>query len=130
MTEHPLAPVCLYDARRVSGIDAIICAHPLRGPSAPPFTLHGTGPTRAALAGEVDGSLAPVLAELLARQPVTDQVLDLSGLSFLDVHGVRILHRELAARRRAGQDVVLTGAPAAFRRLWDACGYGCSFLVS
>jgi anti-anti-sigma regulatory factor len=129
MTDHPLAPVCLYDARRVSGIDAIICAHPLRGPSAPPFSLHGAGPTRAALAGEVDGSLALVLAELLARQPVTDRVLDLSGLSFLDVRCARILHRELAGRRRAAQEVVLSGASPAFRRLWDACGFGCSFLV-
>jgi anti-anti-sigma factor len=103
---------------------------PAAAPSAPPFSLHGTGPTRAALTGEVDGSLAPVLAELLARQPVTDRLLDLSGLSFLDVRCVRILRRELAARRRAGQDVTLTGASSAFRRLWDACGYDGSFLVS
>jgi anti-anti-sigma factor len=129
MTDHPLAPVCLYDARQVSGIDAIICAHPLRGPSAPPFSLHGAGPTQAALAGEVDGSLAPVLAELLARQPVTDEVLDLSELSFLDVRCARVLHRDLARRREAGQQMALAGASPAFGRLWDACGYDRSLLV-
>jgi anti-anti-sigma regulatory factor len=130
MTEHPLAAACLYDARRVSGIDAIICAHPVQGPSAPPLSLVGTGPTRAALAGEVDGALAVVLAELLAGQPVTDQVLDLSGLSFLDVRSARVIHRELTARRRSGRPLVLAGTSVAFRRLWGACGFDSSFLLT
>jgi anti-anti-sigma regulatory factor len=129
IAEHPLAVACLYDVRRVSGIDAIICAHPLQGPSAPPFSLYATGPTRAELAGEVDGRLALVLAEVLGRQPVTDEVLGLSGLSFIDVRSARVIHRELTSRREAGQALVLAGASRAFRRLWKASGFDPSFLL-
>jgi anti-anti-sigma factor len=130
MTEHPLAPLCMYDARRVKGLSAIASVHPLQGPDEPVFGLYGDGPHRAALAGEVDGLVADVLAEILICLPETDEVLDVGGLSFLDARGAWTLHSELTRRRGLGHHVLLTGASRALRRVWDICGLDQSLFLA
>jgi anti-anti-sigma regulatory factor len=130
MTAHPLAPLCLYDTRRIACIDAIRCAHPLQGPGPVRLALHGTGVAAASLAGDVDATLSHVFGDLLAQLPGTDETLDLSQVSFMDGRSAWILHSELVRRRQAGQRLTVTGAPQVLRRLWGICGFDTSFLAA
>ena len=123
MVERPLAPLCLYDTRRIDGIDAIVCAHPVQGPAEPAFALYGDAPRRIALEGEVDAFGAPTLAAMLSCLPETDEVVDLSPLSFIDVRAAWTLHDAVQRRRAAGRVTVLAGASDTVRRLWDLCGF-------
>lgn len=129
MTDHPLAPLCLYDARRVTDIQAIVCSHPLRGPDDSDFSLYATGPRRARFEGEVDELLAPGLRDLHSQLPASDATLDLSGLSFLDARSAATLYTELLSRRAGGQAIELCAAPRAVQRVWDLCGFDRSFLA-
>ena len=123
MVERPLAPLCMYDTRRIEGIDAIVCAHPVQGPEAPVFALYGHAPRSVVLEGEVDAFAADVLGEILGCLPETDEVVDLSPLSFIDGRAAWMLHEALLERRAAGSTTVLVGASAAVRRVWDLCGF-------
>lgn len=122
LVTRPLSALCLYDTGQVTGADAIVAAHPLRGPAATPLGLYSTGSDAAALDGEADATRGQVLADLLAGLPAADAVLDLSRLAFIDARCARILGDALAARRSAGRPVRVTGTPPTARRLWDACG--------
>jgi anti-anti-sigma regulatory factor len=121
VSTRPVSGLCLYDTSQVTGIDAIIAAHPLRGPAATSLGLYGTDSGTAALDGEADASQGRVLADLLAGLPDADAVLDLSRLTFIDGRCARVLSDALAARRTAGQPVRVTGMRQTARRLWDAC---------
>jgi hypothetical protein len=123
MTDHPLAPICMYDSRRVDGVSAIASVHPLQGPSEPLFALYGVGPTRAALYGEIDCFGTDTFAAVLRGLPATDEVMELAGLSFVDGRAVATINAELIRRRTSGQELTLTGASSMFRRVWDICGY-------
>jgi anti-anti-sigma regulatory factor len=118
---RPVSGLCLHDTSQVTGIDAIIAAHPLRGPAATSLGLYGTDSGTAALDGEADASLGEVLADLLASLPEADAVLDLSRLTFIDGRCARILSDALAARSAAGRPVHVTGMHPTARRLWAAC---------
>jgi anti-anti-sigma regulatory factor len=128
IADHPLAPACLYDTRRVRDIDPIVCAHPLQGPAPSQLAVYGVGPGRAVLEGEVDTFGARLLGQVLAGLPATDRAVDLGRLSFVDGHAAWVVHEELRRRRDAGQDLVLTGASPTVRRIWDACGFDPSLL--
>jgi anti-anti-sigma regulatory factor len=118
---RPVSGLCLYDTSQLTGIDAIIAAHPLRGPAATSLGLYGTDSGTAALDGEADANQGQVLADLLAGLPEADAVLDLSRLTFIDGRCARVLSEALAARRTAGRPVRVTGMQPTARRLWDAC---------
>lgn len=82
--------------------------------------------TTITLAGDLDPATAPQLEEALATvvsdQTVGRVVLDLSGLSFLDSSGLRVL---VAAREALGSrdaDLALKGPTANTRRLLDITG--------
>jgi anti-anti-sigma regulatory factor len=128
MTDHPWAPLCLYDARRVAGLDSVMCVHPLQGVDNPTFTLYGVGPDRAALAGDLDGSVWDAAEEALDALPDTDESLDLSALTFADGPGVSILYAALQRRHDARRPLRLTGATRQFRKVWELCGYDPSLL--
>lgn len=130
ITDHPLAPLCLYDGRRISDLEAIVCAHPLHGPNAVPFALYATTPTSAAFEGEADAMSSTVLVELLAGLPATDRVVDLSRLSFIDGRAAGLLHAELVARRAAGQELAVTGVSPIVRRIWELCQFDPGFLAA
>jgi hypothetical protein len=118
ITENPVSPVCIYDTRRVDGLDAISCVHPVQHPVEEPFTLHAVSKRRAALRGEVDGCVADVLEQVLQTMPPTDEI-DVAGLRFIDGHGAWSLHEALHQR---GDSVVLRNPPAQLRRVWRLCG--------
>ena len=128
MTDHPMAPLCLYDARRVDGLDAVMCVHPVQRVDNPTFALYGVGPGRAAVAGDLDGSVRHAVEEALAALPDTDESLDLSALTFADGRGVSILHAALHRRRDALRPLRFTGATHHFRKVWELCGYDPSLL--
>lgn len=130
ISEHALSPICLYDARAVGGIDAIVSSHPLRGPGATPFALFGCGPEHASLEGEVDALGAPVFAELLESMPRGDRQLDLGGLRFIDGRGADLLHGELGRRRALGQPIAVRSAPRLLRALWSLCEFDPSLLCA
>jgi anti-anti-sigma regulatory factor len=130
MTSHPLAGLCLYDARRVTGIDAVVFAHPLQGPREPPVALYGLGPDSSRLEGEVDSTMYRPFAELLTSVPASDVFIDVSDLGFVDARSAWILHRQLQSRRAAGQALVLAGARPVLRRMWDALGFDPAFLAA
>jgi anti-anti-sigma regulatory factor len=127
ISQHPLAPLCLYDSRRVNDIDAIVECHPLQGPEAAPFSLYAAQPHGAALAGEIDLAGHSALGDLLAGHPESDRVIDMSGLRFVDGRAAWLLQRHLVARRAAGHPIVLSNAPDAVRRVWSVSGFDPGF---
>jgi anti-anti-sigma regulatory factor len=128
MTEQPLAPLCMYDRRRVADFRSIEHIHPLAGPDALMFSLHGTGPNRSALHGEIDALTAETLAEVLSTLPDGDDAIDASALTFLDGRGAWVVQQALARRRDAGRPLVLHDAPPLVQRVWDACGFDSTLL--
>jgi anti-anti-sigma factor len=129
MTTHPLAPVCMYDTRRVSGIEAIACAHPLRGPAEPEFGLYGGGPWRAVLQGEIDACSSEIFADVLRELPSTDCVIDLTRLSFIDARSAWLLQAELTRRQSMGQQIRLAEAPEMLQQIWRICDFDRSLLA-
>ena len=130
MTEHPLAPLCMYDTRELTGVEAIACVHPLQGPRSPQFALYADGSTEAALWGELDAFVADAFANALARLPETDTALDLTRLSFIDGRATWILHNELARRRTAGRPLVVSGVSPLLRKLWRMCDFDPALLAT
>ncbi|HXG77327.1 MAG TPA: MEDS domain-containing protein [Gaiellaceae bacterium] len=120
-TRLPFAALCAYDERRsdprlLAEVDAVHRHRSGGSPKAAPFRLHAEA-DRLVLEGEVDLTCADRVRELLAsagrdlgRLPV-----DISGLAFADVAGIRAL---VAASRQA--PVQLLGASPTFRRAWAA----------
>jgi anti-anti-sigma regulatory factor len=129
ITDHPLAPLCLYDAGRVVDVDAIVDCHPLQGPGRAPFALYGARTEAGALAGELDLYGHRSLDHALAGIPCTDRALDVSRLSFIDGHSADLLHSHLVARRDAGQRIVLSGASPTLQRIWSICRFDASVLA-
>lgn len=126
IARHPLAPMCLFDASRIRGLDAVVCVHPLRHTDASDaeFGLSCGADGAVVLEGEIDGITSPVLSEVLAALPRGDgEAIDVTGLTFLDGRSAFVLHDALGRRRAAGQDVVLAGASPQLRRLWAICGF-------
>jgi anti-anti-sigma factor len=130
MTTHPLAPLCLYDTRRITGIDAIVSVHPLRGPERTMFGLFGVSPRGAALEGEIDAMADETLTALLQGLPQDDTEIDVSQLGFVDGRGAWRLHDEMQARRANGQHLTLVAASPLVRRVWSLCGFDPALLAA
>jgi anti-anti-sigma regulatory factor len=123
MTEQPLAPLCLYDRRRVGGFQAVEHVHPLAGPDMLPFSLYGVGRTRSALDGEVDALIVEPFTEAMTTLPDDDDTIVFSGLRFVDAHAAWVLHQTLERRRAAGRPLALHDPPPLVRRVWTLCGF-------
>lgn len=123
MAVAPFAALCLYDAREITGIEAIAAAHALQGPETVGFAAYGGDTDEVRLHGEVDATLEAPFAEVLAALPASDRVVDLSGLDFVDGRAMWVLHRELLRRRESGQPMLIGGASDLFRRVWAALGF-------
>jgi anti-anti-sigma factor len=121
--EHPVAPLCMYDARVVSGLDAIVCAHRLHGPEPAPCSVHATTATAVAVTGELDSFAADILREVLVTAPSTDEVLDVTDVGFVDTRAAWVLQDHLRRRQADGRSLRVRGAPEMMRRVWDVCGF-------
>lgn len=86
------------------------------GCAEPPFRLVCAGGGEWALSGEVDSSAASLFgAALDAAMREDEAVLDLSGLLFIDVAGMRTLAVALA---HGGSWFSVRGVSASLRRYW------------
>jgi len=128
ISQHPFAPLCMYDSRRLPDLEAIVACHPLQGPGAAPFSIYAAQPHGAAATGEIDLASHAAFREILAGQPESDRVIDTSGLSFLDGRAAWFLHSHLVERRAAGHPVVLADPPEVLRRVWTMAGFDAGFL--
>jgi anti-anti-sigma regulatory factor len=122
LTERPLAPLCLFDRRRITAFPEIEHIHPLAGPDAPPFSLHAVSPRRSALVGEIDTVTADALAAAIATVPDGDRTLSAADLRFVDAHAAWLLEQALARRRAEGRPLALHDAPPLVRGVWAMCG--------
>lgn len=87
------------------------------------------GPTTTiSLVGELDPATAPILdkatTEVASNPDVQRLVLDLSGLSFLDSSGLRVLVTAREALNERGAELVLRAPSANTQRLLDVTGLG------
>jgi hypothetical protein len=130
IADHPLAPLCIYDGRRVHDIEAIVCAHPMQGPVPGAFALYGHRASHVVLEGELDCAAWEPLAEVLGAMPIDDHVIDATGLSFVDGHSGALLHDALVQRRAEGHTITVVGAPKLLRRVWRVCDFDPSFLAA
>ncbi|HZU78819.1 MAG TPA: MEDS domain-containing protein, partial [Acidimicrobiales bacterium] len=128
MTGRPLAPLCMYDTRRIERLDAVTAAHPLSGPEPRPFGLFATGPSTACCDGEIDATVSDVFDELLRTLPAGDTELDLRGLTFVDGRAAATLHGALVRRRDDGRALRVVGANALVRRVWGLCDFDAELL--
>jgi anti-anti-sigma regulatory factor len=128
MTEQPLAPLCLYDRRRIEDFRAVEHVHPLAGPDRLPFSLYAVGARRAVLTGEVDALVADPLVEALTALPDDDDAIVVSGLRFIDAHGAWVLAQALENRRVSGRPLAVHDVPPLVRRIWSACEFDSSLL--
>jgi len=80
---------------------------------------------RISVYGELDLASAPLVEHELARVEATDAaliVLDLSGLLYMDLTGVRLV-LDARARSVAGADrLTVVRGPAVVQRLFELCG--------
>lgn len=115
MVTMPFSAMCCYD-RAVIGDEAVAdlaCMHPSAREGASSFRVFAVEGADLGVAGEVDTLSADRFVRALRRAvpPAgTEVVIDASGLSFIDHHGLLALDA-MGAATADGQTVVLEHAP-------------------
>ncbi|MEY2472377.1 MAG: hypothetical protein QOK28_1706 [Actinomycetota bacterium] len=122
LATHPLSGMCLYDTTRVDGVEPIACVHALQGPDQPTVAVFAADGARR-VHGEIDGYLAPMIADVLREIPDEEIVLDLRGVGFIDARSAATLHRVLVRMRDAGRPLRVVGASPAVELVWTVCGF-------
>jgi anti-anti-sigma factor len=84
------------------------------------FSLEPSADGTLALKGEVDVASADALAAALRASARDPWVVDVAGLDFLDVAGMRAI---ALTSERAGVPLQLVGTPAWLTRLWQVAGF-------
>jgi anti-sigma B factor antagonist len=77
------------------------------------------------VSGELDVASSPQLSEALDRLDLTEQrpmVLDLAGLEFIDVTGLRVLLRAQEKARQTGTQLTVVNVSQGIRRLLKLTG--------
>lgn len=120
MAGEPFAAMCAYDVTELGSeaIAEIACVHPAVRGEAPPFQVFAVGGSAAAVMGEIDGFCAELFGRVIDDMTSTVTAVDVSGLRFIDHHGLLVLDR--FARDRGG--LALTGATPMVRRVSDLLG--------
>ncbi|HWJ62466.1 MAG TPA: STAS domain-containing protein [Acidimicrobiales bacterium] len=94
---------------------------------APHFNVQidsGTEPLRVVAEGELDAASAATLAGALEQLPVggTGVALDLSGVSFIDSSGLRVIAAQVQRSEAAGTAFSVSAASDAVRRIFEMTG--------
>ncbi|MCU1494025.1 MAG: hypothetical protein JWO62_1789 [Acidimicrobiaceae bacterium] len=116
--------ICAY--RRWSfdnnAILGALCVHPRRWgqEERPPFFLIAGDRGSWRLSGEIDLAVLPVFGAAIAATTQMPCVIDVAGLGFIDVAGMRTIAR---VTRAANVSVRLLGAHEALRRLWHVARF-------
>lgn len=129
IAERPLSPLCLYDTRKIAGIEAIACVHALQGPEDPGLAVFSSDGARA-VHGEIDGFQAPILVDVLHAVPDDPVELDLGGVEFVDARGAWALNEVLLEMRGSGRPLRVRGVSEQLTRVWHICGLDESLLAS
>jgi anti-anti-sigma factor len=74
------------------------------------------------VSGEIDAHSAPVLESRLGAAPNGNVVLDMSGVSFIDSSGLRVLVTEQQRRVAAGQQFAVVDPSVSVQRLFAMVG--------
>ncbi len=125
LSELNATVVCAYrqSSFDITAIAGALAVHPgqLGSGPRPPFRFVA-GPQRHwRLSGEVDMSMQEAFAAACGTAATLgDCVIDVTGLSFIDIAGMRALAH---GARAADDGIRLRGASADLRRLWDMCGF-------
>lgn len=84
----------------------------------------GTEPLRVVAEGELDAASAAILAQALAEATSTAAgiALDLSGVSFIDSSGLRVIAAEVQRAEAAGTPFAVSAASDAVRRIFEMTG--------
>jgi anti-sigma B factor antagonist len=84
----------------------------------------GTEPRRVVAAGELDAASASILATALdeATEAGAGIALDLSGVSFIDSSGLRVIAAEVRRSEEAGSPFAVSAASDAVRRIFEMTG--------
>lgn len=94
---------------------------------APHFSVQidpGSDPLRVVADGELDAASAATLGGALVDAPVTESgiALDLSGVSFIDSSGLRVIAAEVQRSEAAGRPFQVSAASDAVRRIFEMTG--------
>ncbi|WP_421118700.1 STAS domain-containing protein [Aquihabitans daechungensis] len=94
---------------------------------APHFNVQidpGTKPLRVVATGELDAASASILAKALdeATSTETGIALDLSGVSFIDSSGLRVIAAEVQRAEAAATPFAVSAASDAVRRIFAMTG--------
>lgn len=84
----------------------------------------GTEPRRVVAVGELDAASASILANALdeANEAGAGIALDLSGVSFIDSSGLRVIAAEVRRAEDAGTAFAVAAASDAVRRIFEMTG--------
>ena len=74
--------------------------------------------------GEIDAHTAPLLADAMAGLPASVVTVDVSGVSFMDSSGLRVLMDATTRARDGGGDLIVAHPTAAIVRLVEISGLG------
>lgn len=124
---HPVAGLCGYDRQALPDelVADLAAVHPLARDASTlvPFRLFAR-PGALALEGDVDYFSAGALSRLLALTDWNEGELelDLSGLGFIDHHGVLALTEHQGRPAQHGVKLTIRGAPSWVRRICDVLG--------
>jgi anti-anti-sigma factor len=124
----PFSALCAYNARLWPAEELAVLAavHGISAADAPPeagtgFRLYAQRDGSVGLAGELDITHAGRVRELLvaAAGDSATPVLDVAGLEFVDVAGLRAVLAACQTMARTHGRTTIRGASRAFRRVWD-----------
>lgn len=88
------------------------------------FRLYGRRDGSIRLHGELDMTHADKVGEVLSTAGQSGAtVLDLSGLEFVDVAGMRTIAQACEVIARSGGTSTIRGASETFRRMWRLAGF-------
>jgi anti-anti-sigma factor len=77
---------------------------------------------RITLAGELDLATSAEVEPVLRKTDAEQRLLDLSGLTFMDSSGLRLILSAHAAARRDGRSLAIVPGPPAVQRVFQICG--------
>jgi anti-sigma B factor antagonist len=76
------------------------------------------------VSGEIDAHTAPTLASAMTELPKGVVTLDVSGVSFMDSSGLRVLIEAASRARDGGGDLVIAHPTPGIARLIEISGLG------
>jgi anti-anti-sigma factor len=127
----PITVVCAYDVREWTPGDLALAEtlHTRRSRDAGAFRMHAGRDGTLRLSGEIDLLTAEQVYRLLVETAPSrpTAVLDVSGVSFVDVSGARSIGTACEAIARRHGPTRLRAAPPLLRKIWESATWSAFF---